>query len=195
MNARRLTLNSAGPPRLFQRRQHRQIQASAGGLRTPSLPRVGWQVLCADLNCSESRGALCMSESPAGARLNFAMRGECAQFFHSDRVQTFNFKWIKTGFGYPRPAFICECGRPTIKLYFRHLNLGCRNCCNTVYSSQVLGKRTRPILQTQRLQTFLSLKSCMWKSNAPTPQSAYRSSTTARTQQQTPRSPPHTNPT
>src|SRR5262245_58429997 len=44
-------------------------------------------------------------------RINWAM----VQFSHSNRVQTFRFKWIKTGFGYPRPALICECGRPVIK--------------------------------------------------------------------------------
>jgi hypothetical protein len=34
------------------------------------------------------------------------------EFHHSGRIQDFDLKWIKTGFGYPRPAFICECGRP-----------------------------------------------------------------------------------
>jgi hypothetical protein len=48
-------------------------------------------------------------------RINWNM----VQFAHSERIQTFKFKWIKTGFGYPRPTFICECGRPVIKLYFR----------------------------------------------------------------------------
>src|SRR5258706_2623238 len=55
-------------------------------------------------------------------RINYSM----VEFAHSDRVQTFHFKWIKTGYGYPRPAFICECGRPVINLYLYHTNLACR---------------------------------------------------------------------
>jgi len=96
-----------------------------------------------------------------GMKINWSM----VHFFHSDRVQTFRFKWIKTGLGYPRPAFLCECGRPTIKLYFRHQNLACRRCCNATYASRTLGKRTRPILQALRLETFLKLKSYMSQRN------------------------------
>src|SRR6516225_7660499 len=97
----------------------------------------------------------------SGIRLAF----NCVEFHHSGRAQTFRFKWIKTGCGYPRPAFICECGRPVIKLDFRHLNLACRRCCNATYASRTLGKRTRPILQALRLETFLKLKSYMSQRN------------------------------
>ena len=41
----------------------------------------------------------------------------------------------------------------------------CRRCTNAVYASQVLGKRTRPILQALRLETFLKLKSYMGQRN------------------------------
>jgi hypothetical protein len=94
-------------------------------------------------------------------KINYFM----VQFSHSDRVQTFRFKWIKTGFGYPRPAFICECGRPVIKLYFHYANLACRRCCNATYASRTLDKRTRPILQALRLEAFLKLKSYMSQRN------------------------------
>src|SRR5215510_3010245 len=60
-----------------------------------------------------------------GMKINWNM----VQFFHSNRAQTFRLKRIATGYGgiyKPRYAFICECGRPTIKLYFRHTNLACR---------------------------------------------------------------------
>ena len=97
----------------------------------------------------------------SGIRLAF----HCVEFHHSGRVQTFRFKWIKTGFGYRRPAFICECGRPVIKLYFRHLNLACRRCTNALYASQTCDKHTRPILQALRLETFLKLKSYMGQRN------------------------------
>src|SRR5262245_28669239 len=90
------------------------------------------------------------------------------QFFHSNRAQTFKLKRIATGHGgiyKPRHAFICECGRPVIKLYFRHANLACRRCCNATYASRTLGKRSRPVLQDIRLRTFLQLKTYMSKRN------------------------------
>jgi hypothetical protein len=96
---------------------------------------------------------------------NMRIAYHMVEFHHSNRVQTFRFKWIKTGLGYPRPAFICECGRPTIKLYFRHQNLGCRTCCNVVYGSQSRNKRGRSILKAIRLRNFLELKSGMSKRN------------------------------
>jgi hypothetical protein len=97
----------------------------------------------------------------SGIRLAFNF----VEFHHSGRAQTFRLKWIKTGFGYPRPAFLCECRRPVIKLYFRHANLACHRCCNATYASRTLDKRTRPILQAIRLRTFLQLKSGMSKRN------------------------------
>jgi hypothetical protein len=90
----------------------------------------------------------------SGMRLNAFM----VKFAHSERIQTFNFKWIKTGFGYPRPTFICECGRPVIKLYFKSTNLACRRCCNATYASRACSKNQRPALQAKRLQSFLTFK-------------------------------------
>src|SRR5262249_11061390 len=72
-------------------------------------------------------------------------------------VQTFRLKHIKTGFGV-RHAFICTCGRAVIKLYHLHRNLACRRCCNAIYASQTLGKRTRPALQALRIESFLENK-------------------------------------
>jgi hypothetical protein len=77
-----------------------------------------------------------------GMKINWSM----VQFFHSDRVQSFRFKWIKTGRGYPRPAFICECGRPVIKIYFKHQNLACRRCCNATYASRYPAKPARIVI-------------------------------------------------
>jgi hypothetical protein len=45
----------------------------------------------------------------AGMRIAY----DGVEFTHTGRTQIFDFKWIKTGFGYPRPAFICDCGRPS----------------------------------------------------------------------------------
>jgi hypothetical protein len=94
---------------------------------------------------------------------NMRIAYNMVQFAHSGRVQSFRLKWIKTGFGLPRPAFICECGRPTIRLYFRHQHLACRRCTKALYASQVCGKRTRPVLQSIRLHSFIKLKHYMRK--------------------------------
>jgi len=77
------------------------------------------------------------------------------------RTQHFKLKPIKTGFGWPRYAFVCNCGRPVIQLYFRYANLACRRCCNAVHASQTLNKQTRPILKAHRLEAFLALKTNM----------------------------------
>jgi hypothetical protein len=87
------------------------------------------------------------------------------EFAHSGRIQKFRLKWIKTGFGLPRFAFICDCQRPTIKLYFRHGNLACRRCWNLTYASRTLDKRTRPVLQAIRLRNLLKFKRYMSKRN------------------------------
>jgi hypothetical protein len=90
----------------------------------------------------------------SSARLSFHV----VEFAHSGRIQSFRIKRIKTGFGFPRPAFICQCGRAVINLYFRNQNLACRRCCNATYASRTLDKHTRPILKAHRLETFLELK-------------------------------------
>jgi len=87
---------------------------------------------------------------------------------HSGYNQCIRLRWIKTGFGgnyRARPLFICRCGRSVTKLYCQYGSLKCRKCTNAVYASQVLGKRTRPILQALRLETFLKLKSYMSQRN------------------------------
>jgi hypothetical protein len=80
------------------------------------------------------------------------------EFHHSSRIQKFRLKWIKTGFGYPRPAFICDCSRPVISLYLRHTNLACRRCTNAIYASQVCGKHGRKALQSHRIKQYLTFK-------------------------------------
>jgi hypothetical protein len=72
--------------------------------------------------------------------------------------QQFALKPIRTGFGY-RHAFICECGRAVLKLYCLHRHIACRDCHNAVPASQVLGARTRPLLQIARIKSFLDTKS------------------------------------
>ena len=90
----------------------------------------------------------------SGLRLSAYM----VEFHHNHRIQTFELKWIKTGFGYPRPAFICDCSRPVISLYLRHANLACRRCCQAVYVSQTLNQYQRPVLRTHRIKQYLTFK-------------------------------------
>jgi hypothetical protein len=81
------------------------------------------------------------------------------EFAHNHRIQTFKLKWIRTGAGVPRPAFICDqCARPVISLYFRSQNLGCRRCVGAIYASQVCGKHGRKALQSHRVKQYLSFK-------------------------------------
>jgi hypothetical protein len=72
-------------------------------------------------------------------------------------TQTFGLKHIKVGFGV-RHNLICECGRPVQKLYLFQRNIACRHCLKTRYASQILGKRSRPILQASRIHSFLDGK-------------------------------------
>jgi hypothetical protein len=86
---------------------------------------------------------------------------------HSGYTQIIPVHWIRTGFGgtnRPRPMLSCtNCGRAVRRLYFKHGSLSCRRCCNATYASRTCDKYTRPVLQAQRLQAFLKLKTGMWK--------------------------------
>lgn len=82
---------------------------------------------------------------------------------HYSGYKTIDLRWVRTGFGgnyRPRPLFICtSCGRSITNLYFKGGSLNCRRCVDAVYASQSCSKRLRPILQAQRIKTFLQLKS------------------------------------
>jgi hypothetical protein len=81
-----------------------------------------------------------------------------AEFHHNHRIQTFRLKPIKTGYGYPRFAFICDCSRPVISLYLRNTNLACRRCTGAIYASQTQGKQGRKALQSHRIKQYLTFK-------------------------------------
>src|SRR5262249_27669843 len=72
------------------------------------------------------------------------------QFMHKGGLQSFRLKWIKTGYGLPRFAFICQCGQPVISLYFHRAKLACRRCHDATYASRICDKRQRPALQAIR---------------------------------------------
>jgi hypothetical protein len=87
----------------------------------------------------------------------------------SGYTQVIPLRWIRTGYGghhRPRPLFVCQCGRSVRRVYFKGGHLACRRCHSAVYASQLCsGRTTRSALQALRLQTFLGLKSYMWKNN------------------------------
>jgi hypothetical protein len=87
---------------------------------------------------------------------------------HTGYTQIILLRWLRTGFGgssRPRPLFVCQCGRSVTKLYFKSGHLACRHCQGAIHASQACSKRLRPILQAQRLKTFLELKSGMSRRN------------------------------
>jgi hypothetical protein len=75
----------------------------------------------------------------------------------SGTVQVFKVKHIRTNFGWPRPALICSCGQPVIRLYFHNSRLACRYCIGATYASRTLNKQTRPALQLQRLRQYIAM--------------------------------------
>jgi hypothetical protein len=77
-------------------------------------------------------------------------------------AQSFRLKPIRTGFGI-RHAFVCACSRPVIKLYYLHRKLACRRCQDSIYASQALDQRSRPILQASRIESFLDNKSGLYQ--------------------------------
>jgi hypothetical protein len=86
----------------------------------------------------------------------------------SGYTQLIPLRWIRTGFGgnsRPRPLFTCQCGRRLTKLYLYGGHLACKQCHGAIHASQACSKRLRPILQAQRLKTFLELKSGMSQRN------------------------------
>jgi hypothetical protein len=77
-------------------------------------------------------------------------------------VQTFKLKHIRTGFGI-RHAFICQCGRPVLKLYVLNRYIACRYCHRARMASQTLGTGTRPVLQASRIESFLNHKQGLFR--------------------------------
>ena len=90
----------------------------------------------------------------SGARLSWNR----VEFRHSSGcVQAFAVKRIRTGFGYFRHAFVCNCGRSVISLYLHRGDLACVKCCDAVWASQVCSNIGRQKLQSHRIRQFLDL--------------------------------------
>jgi hypothetical protein len=73
------------------------------------------------------------------------------------KILMFRLKPIDTKIGI-RFAFICQCGKPVIKVYWHNNTIACKRCCKARYASQVCDKHSRPILQAARIQSFLDNK-------------------------------------
>ena len=50
--------------------------------------------------------------------------------------QVFKIRWIRTGFGGPRPLLVCSCGRSYKLLYEYYGRWACRRCLKATYLSE-----------------------------------------------------------
>jgi hypothetical protein len=72
-----------------------------------------------------------------------------------DYTQRIALHWIRTGFGKPRPIFVCECGYGARRLFLRHGHLACRHCHRLTYASRQCDSNTRKRLQASKLRLTL----------------------------------------
>ena len=74
---------------------------------------------------------------------------------HSGYIQPVLLRWIRTGFGCPRPSLTCRCGRSIHRLFFRHGSLACKDCHKLAYASQQQDAITRKRLAASKLRLQL----------------------------------------
>jgi len=87
---------------------------------------------------------------------NLVISRQNIEFNHSCKyTQTFALHWIRTGFGQPRPIFVCQCGYGVRRLFLRHGHLACKHCHKAVYASQVCDHNTRKRLAASKLRLQL----------------------------------------
>ena len=72
---------------------------------------------------------------------------------HSGYIQPVLLRWIRTGFGCPRPSLTCRCGRSIHRLFFRHGSLACKDCHKLAYASQQQDAITRKRLAASKLRS------------------------------------------
>jgi hypothetical protein len=78
---------------------------------------------------------------------------ETVEFHHHlEYVQTVLLRWCRTGFGRPRPLFVCQCGLGARRLFFRSGHFACRRCYGLAYASQKYDQLGRPRLQASKLR-------------------------------------------
>jgi hypothetical protein len=74
---------------------------------------------------------------------------------HLEYIQTVPLHWCRTGFGRPRPIFVCQCGHGVRRLFFRHGHLACRHCYKLAYASEQRDRITRKRLAASKLRLQL----------------------------------------
>ncbi len=74
---------------------------------------------------------------------------------HSDYTQRIGLHWVRTGFGRPRPLFVCQCGYGTRRLFFRHGHLACKDCYGIQYASRQRDHNGRKRLAASKLRLQL----------------------------------------
>jgi hypothetical protein len=70
------------------------------------------------------------------------------------KILIFKLKPIYTGIGI-RYAFICQCGKPVIKLYWYNNIIACKRCCNARMASQACSQDNRSVLEATRIASVL----------------------------------------
>ena len=70
--------------------------------------------------------------------------------------QLFKLKWVRTGFGKPRPLIMCQCHRNTQILYFHHGRYACRHCHKATYLSERVSHLQAKLWQAARLRIQLN---------------------------------------
>jgi hypothetical protein len=72
-----------------------------------------------------------------------------------DYTQRVALHWIRTGFGKPRPIFVCECGYGARRLFLRHGHLACQHCHRLSCASRQRDRNGRKRLAASKLRLQL----------------------------------------
>jgi hypothetical protein len=88
---------------------------------------------------------------------NLILSRQNIEFNHvSGYNQIVGIHWCRTGFGRPRPMFVCsDCCGGAYNLYFRHGHLACRYCHRIQYASRQHNQIARKRLQASKLRLQL----------------------------------------
>jgi hypothetical protein len=77
-------------------------------------------------------------------------------FLHLGYTQTVALHWVRTGFGRPRPMFVCsQCHCGARRLFFKCGQLACKDCHRAQYLSQKQNTVTRKRLAACKLRIEL----------------------------------------
>jgi hypothetical protein len=66
--------------------------------------------------------------------------------------QQFRIKWIRAGFGRPRPLIVCSCGRALQLLYEYYGRWACRRCLKATYLSERISHSRQRLWKAAKLR-------------------------------------------